>query len=63
MDYLTAITGKGSRLLRGTAGRLWGAVPGGLRQVRFQDGLGRGAPHPASEPPPGSGGTGAEAGG
>ncbi|KAM9199910.1 oxidation resistance protein 1 isoform 1-T1 [Mergus octosetaceus] len=55
MDYLTAITGKGSRLLRGTAGRLWGVVPGGLRQVRFQDGLGRGAPHPASEPPPDTG--------
>lgn len=55
MDYLTAITGKGSRLLRGTAGRLWGVVPGGLRQVRFQDGLGRGAPQPASEPPPDTG--------
>ncbi|XP_035402037.1 oxidation resistance protein 1 isoform X7 [Cygnus atratus] len=54
MDYLTAITGKGSRLLRGTAGRLWGVVPGGLRQVRFQDGLDRGAPHPA-EPPPDTG--------
>ncbi|XP_075271806.1 oxidation resistance protein 1 isoform X4 [Opisthocomus hoazin] len=52
MDYLTAFTGKGGRLLRGTASRLWGAVPGGLRHVRFQDG--RGAPGPA-EPPPDTG--------
>ncbi|XP_074754645.1 oxidation resistance protein 1 isoform X8 [Athene noctua] len=53
MDYLTAFTGKGGRLLRGTASRLWGAVPGGLRQVRFQDGRSRGAPGPA-EPAPAS---------
>ncbi|XP_054023456.1 oxidation resistance protein 1 isoform X7 [Dryobates pubescens] len=51
MDYLTAFTGKGGRLLRGTASRLWGAVPGGLRQVRCQDGRSRGAPGPA-EPAP-----------
>ncbi|XP_074667139.1 oxidation resistance protein 1 isoform X4 [Strix aluco] len=54
MDYLTAFTGKGGRLLRGTASRLWGAVPGGLRQVRFQDGRSRGAPGPA-EPAPDTG--------
>ncbi|XP_068788939.1 oxidation resistance protein 1 isoform X19 [Struthio camelus] len=47
MDYLTTFTGKGGRLLRGTASRLWGAVPAGLRQVHFQDTLSRGAPHPA----------------
>ncbi|XP_054670166.1 oxidation resistance protein 1 isoform X6 [Grus americana] len=47
MDYLTTFTGKGGRLLRGTASRLWGAVPGSLRQVRFQDGRSRGAPGPA----------------
>ncbi|XP_075599618.1 oxidation resistance protein 1 isoform X6 [Balearica regulorum gibbericeps] len=46
MDYLTTFTGKGGRLLRGTASRLWGAVPGSLRQVRFQDGRSRGAPGP-----------------
>ncbi|XP_061851205.1 oxidation resistance protein 1 isoform X6 [Colius striatus] len=49
MDYITAFTGKGGRLLRGTASRLWGAVPGGLRQVRFQDA--RGAPDPAKPAP------------
>ncbi|KAM6375646.1 oxidation resistance protein 1-like isoform 2-T2 [Alca torda] len=54
MDYLTAFTGKGGRLLRGTASRLWGAVPGGLRQVRFQDGRSRGAAGPA-EPAPDTG--------
>ncbi|XP_040442131.1 oxidation resistance protein 1 isoform X11 [Falco naumanni] len=54
MDYLTNFTGKGGRLLRGTASRLWGAVPGGLRQVRFQDGRSRGAPGPA-EPAPDTG--------
>uniref|UniRef100_A0A8B9RZE4 Uncharacterized protein n=1 Tax=Accipiter nisus TaxID=211598 RepID=A0A8B9RZE4_9AVES len=46
MDYLTTFTGKGGRLLRGTASRLWGAVPGGLRQVRFPDSRSRGAPGP-----------------
>uniref|UniRef100_A0A8C4JE50 Oxidation resistance protein 1 n=1 Tax=Dromaius novaehollandiae TaxID=8790 RepID=A0A8C4JE50_DRONO len=54
MDYLTAFTGKGGRLLRGTASRLWGAVPAGLRQVHFQDTLGRGAPGLA-EPAPDTG--------
>ncbi|XP_074433773.1 oxidation resistance protein 1 isoform X12 [Larus michahellis] len=54
MDYLTAFTGKGGRLLRGTATRLWGAVPGGLRQVRFQDGRSREAAGPA-EPAPDTG--------
>nr|XP_060631751.1 oxidation resistance protein 1 isoform X5 [Anolis sagrei ordinatus] len=44
MEYLTTFTGKGGRLLRGTASRLWGAgVP---RQVRFQDSLHE------EEPPP-----------
>lgn len=61
MDYLTAFTGKGGRLLRGTASRLWAAVPGGLRQVRFQDGVSRAVPQPA-EPAPGTGGDGAEGG-
>ncbi|KAM6282343.1 oxidation resistance protein 1 isoform 3-T3 [Porphyrio hochstetteri] len=51
MDYLTTFTGKGSRLLRGTASRLWGAVPGGFRQVRYQDGRSRGAPGPAELAP------------
>ncbi|XP_054049041.1 oxidation resistance protein 1 isoform X9 [Rissa tridactyla] len=51
MDYLTAFTGKGGRLLRGTATRLWGAVPGGLRQVRFQDGRSREAAGPAESAP------------
>uniref|UniRef100_A0A8C6YNV1 Uncharacterized protein n=1 Tax=Nothoprocta perdicaria TaxID=30464 RepID=A0A8C6YNV1_NOTPE len=46
-----AVTGKGGRLLRGTASRLWGAVPAGLRQVRFQDTLSRGGP---AEPAPGT---------
>ncbi|XP_014820830.1 PREDICTED: oxidation resistance protein 1 isoform X8 [Calidris pugnax] len=54
MDYLTAFTGKGGRLLRGTASRLWGAVPGGLRQVRFQDGRSGGAAGLA-EPAPDTG--------
>ncbi|XP_074001453.1 oxidation resistance protein 1 isoform X4 [Numenius arquata] len=54
MDYLTAFTGKGGRLLRGTASRLWGAVPGGFRQVRFQDGRSRGAAGLA-EPAPDTG--------
>uniref|UniRef100_A0A8D0F5A3 Uncharacterized protein n=1 Tax=Strix occidentalis caurina TaxID=311401 RepID=A0A8D0F5A3_STROC len=52
MDYLTAFTGKGGRLLRGTASRLWGAVPGGLRQVRFQDGRSRGAAGTGARPGP-----------
>ncbi|KAM6410923.1 oxidation resistance protein 1 isoform 6-T8 [Pluvialis apricaria] len=51
MDYLTTFTGKGGRLLRGTASRLWGAVPGGLRQVRFQDGRSRGAAGPVELAP------------
>ncbi|XP_052642738.1 oxidation resistance protein 1 isoform X10 [Harpia harpyja] len=51
MDYLTTFTGKGGRLLRGTASRLWGAVPGGLRQVRFSDSRSRGAPGPAKPAP------------
>ncbi|XP_072459390.1 oxidation resistance protein 1 isoform X4 [Notamacropus eugenii] len=42
MEYLSTFTGKGSRLLRGTANRLWGlgssvAGGGGNRQVRFED--------------------------
>ncbi|KAJ7405152.1 Oxidation resistance protein 1 [Willisornis vidua] len=49
MDSLAALTGKGGRLLRGTASRLWGAVPGGLRHGRCQDG--RGEPGPAKPPP------------
>lgn len=61
MDYLTAFTGKGGRLLRGTASRLWAAVPGGLRQVRFQDSVSRAVPQPA-EPAPGTGGNGAGSG-
>ncbi|KAK2515264.1 Oxr1 [Columba guinea] len=51
MDYLTAFTGKGGRLLRGTASRLWGVVPGGLRQVRFQDVRCRGEPGPTEQAP------------
>lgn len=40
MDYLTTFTGKSGRLLRGTAGRLWGLGGGGeARQVRFEDSL------------------------
>ncbi|XP_040551355.2 oxidation resistance protein 1 isoform X2 [Gallus gallus] len=54
MDYLTAFTGKGGRLLRGTASRLWAAVPGGFRQVRFQDSVGYAVPQPA-EPAPDTG--------
>ncbi|KAM9023248.1 oxidation resistance protein 1 isoform 7-T7 [Ara ararauna] len=54
MDYLTTFTGKGGRLLRGTASRLWGVVPAGFRQVRFQDGRSRGAESPA-EPAPDTG--------
>lgn len=61
MDYLTAFTGKGGRLLRGTASRLWAAVPGGFRQVRFQDSVGYAVPQPA-EPAPGTGGDGAGGG-
>ncbi|XP_023401709.2 oxidation resistance protein 1 isoform X5 [Loxodonta africana] len=38
MEYLTTFTGKGGRLLRGTANRLWGFGAGGeARQVRFED--------------------------
>lgn len=59
MDSLTALTGKGGRLLRGTASRLWGAVPGGLRHGRCQDGRSRGEPGPA-KPTPGTAGEGAE---
>nr|KAF6326567.1 oxidation resistance 1 [Pipistrellus kuhlii] len=48
MDYLTTFTGKGGRLLRGTAHRLWGLAGGGeARQVCFEDYLrepGGGAP-------------------
>ncbi|XP_064910320.1 oxidation resistance protein 1 isoform X10 [Columba livia] len=51
MDYLTAFTGKGGRLLRGTASRLWGVVPGSLRQVRFQDVRCRGEPGPTEQAP------------
>ncbi|XP_021245008.1 oxidation resistance protein 1 isoform X8 [Numida meleagris] len=51
MDYLTAFTGKGGRLLRGTASRLWGAVPGGLRQVRFQDSVSCAVPQPVKPAP------------
>ncbi|XP_028917999.1 oxidation resistance protein 1 isoform X2 [Ornithorhynchus anatinus] len=58
MDYLTTLTGKSGRLLRGTAGRLWGGGPGpGGRQVRFEDYLeeaadGPNAPAPRSPPRP-----------
>uniref|UniRef100_A0A8C9G694 Uncharacterized protein n=1 Tax=Pavo cristatus TaxID=9049 RepID=A0A8C9G694_PAVCR len=62
MDYLTAFTGKGGRLLRGTASRLWPAVPGGLRQVRFQDSVSCAVPQLA-EPAPGTGRDGAGGGG
>lgn len=62
MDSLTALTGKGGRLLRGTASRLWGAVPGGLRHGRCQDGRSRGEPGPA-KPTPGTAGEGAEGAG
>ncbi|XP_044277716.1 oxidation resistance protein 1 isoform X2 [Varanus komodoensis] len=46
MEYLTTFTGKSGRLLRGTANRLWGAVPGAgsLRQVRFEDSIHEGEP-------------------
>ncbi|XP_054841423.1 oxidation resistance protein 1 isoform X1 [Eublepharis macularius] len=46
MEYLTTFTGKSGRLLRGTANRLWGAVPGtgSPRQVHFQDSLHEGEP-------------------
>ncbi|XP_077207787.1 oxidation resistance protein 1 isoform X8 [Paroedura picta] len=46
MEYLTTFTGKSGRLLRGTASRLWGSVPGaaGPRQVHFQDSLHEGEP-------------------
>ncbi|XP_072007437.1 oxidation resistance protein 1 isoform X5 [Engystomops pustulosus] len=48
MDYLTGITGRSSRVLRGTANRLWL----GLREVHFQDylkeGVGRGDTPPSS---------------
>ncbi|XP_043859194.1 oxidation resistance protein 1 isoform X7 [Dromiciops gliroides] len=43
MEYLSTFTGKGGRLLRGTANRLWGlgssvvAGASGSRQVRFED--------------------------
>ncbi|XP_013923147.1 PREDICTED: oxidation resistance protein 1 isoform X2 [Thamnophis sirtalis] len=48
MEYLTTFTGKSGRLLRGTANRLWGAVPGAgsLRQVHFQDSQHDGTPSP-----------------
>uniref|UniRef100_A0A8D0E722 Oxidation resistance protein 1 n=1 Tax=Salvator merianae TaxID=96440 RepID=A0A8D0E722_SALMN len=48
MEYLTSFTGKSGRLLRGTANRLWGAVPGvgSHRQVLFQDTLHEGEPKP-----------------
>uniref|UniRef100_A0A2D4LUE1 Oxidation resistance protein 1 n=1 Tax=Micrurus spixii TaxID=129469 RepID=A0A2D4LUE1_9SAUR len=48
MEYLTTFTGKSGRLLRGTANRLWSAVPGAgsLRQVHFQDSQHDGAPSP-----------------
>ncbi|XP_074057141.1 oxidation resistance protein 1 isoform X6 [Macrotis lagotis] len=64
MDYLSSFTGKGGRLLRVTANRLWGLGGGGAggRQVRFEDylrrespGPGRAGPGPALsplEPPP-----------
>ncbi|KAM3928355.1 oxidation resistance protein 1 isoform 2-T2 [Leptodactylus fuscus] len=48
MDYLTGITGRSGRVLRGTANRLWL----GLREVHFQDylkeGIGRGDTPPSS---------------
>ncbi|KAJ6663082.1 hypothetical protein lerEdw1_010675 [Lerista edwardsae] len=47
MEYLTTFTGKSGRLLRGTANRLWGAMPGtagALRQIHFQDLLHEGEP-------------------
>ncbi|XP_068937442.1 oxidation resistance protein 1 isoform X6 [Petaurus breviceps papuanus] len=52
MEYLSTFTGKGSRLLRGTANRLWGlgsSVAGGSgsRQVRFEDYLREESPESA----------------
>ncbi|XP_075681946.1 oxidation resistance protein 1 isoform X3 [Rhinoderma darwinii] len=48
MDYLTGVSGKSGRVLRGTANRLWL----GLREVHFQDylkeGIGRGDTPPSS---------------
>ncbi|XP_040289401.1 oxidation resistance protein 1 isoform X2 [Bufo bufo] len=48
MDYLTGITGRSGRVLRGTANRLWL----GVREVHFQDylrdGVGRGDTPPSS---------------
>lgn len=48
MDYLTGITGRSGRVLRGNANRLWL----GLREVHFQDylkeGVGRGDTPPSS---------------
>ncbi|XP_036610853.1 oxidation resistance protein 1 isoform X2 [Trichosurus vulpecula] len=58
MEYLSTFTGKGSRLLRGTANRLWGlgsSVTGGSRQVRFEDYLRQETPESADpELPDGS---------
>lgn len=55
MEYLTTFTGKSGRLLRGTASRLWGIVPGtgNPRQVHFQDSLHEG--EPKATPPLGMG--------
>ncbi|XP_037358682.1 oxidation resistance protein 1 isoform X3 [Talpa occidentalis] len=54
MDYLTAFTGKGGRLLRGTASRLWSFGGGGeARQVHFEDYLREPARgDPGCGPPP-----------
>ncbi|XP_036193940.1 oxidation resistance protein 1 isoform X4 [Myotis myotis] len=54
MDYLTTFTGKGGRLLRGTALRLWGLGGGGeARQVCFEDYLREPAQgDPGGGPPP-----------
>lgn len=56
MEHLTTFTGKSGRLLRGTASRLWGVMPGtagALRQIHFQDLLHEGEPKLA--PPLGRG--------
>ncbi|XP_073446278.1 oxidation resistance protein 1 isoform X3 [Dendrobates tinctorius] len=46
MDYLTGITGRSGRVLKGTANRLWL----GMREVHFQDYLKEGVGHGESPP-------------
>lgn len=62
MDYLSGMSGRSGRVLKGTANRLWL----GIREVHFQDylkeGLGQSPPHSPdtelSPMPAGEGGTG-----